>query len=335
MIQCTIFATIRILENVMKTLIVVSGGDAPGINTALYNYATLAHRNGDQVVGAMGSFEGILKDQIIPLTPRELAPFAGQGGTFLVTSRTPVLKDSANHQQLKTVLKNHNIDNLVLLGGEGTLTNIPDILKSLGIACIGIPATIDNDVPGTEQTIGFASACNFAHNTIDGLLSTARALPGRIFSVETLGGYTGFIAMDIAYVVGAHALLIPEYDFDLARVAKQLQAAVDRYQVGLVVLSEGITDSPTFAEQMQNRIGERVRATVLGHGQRGTTPDHQDRKLAVQMTECAYQALRANKRVGTVVVKDGRVQLHEGTISTFPRRVPDRAIYDSINAIDS
>jgi 6-phosphofructokinase 1 len=317
----------------MKTLIVVSGGDAPGINAAIYNFTAPAHRNGDLVVGALGSFEGILAEQITPLAPGDLAPTIGQGGTYLASSRVPVLKDHVNHRRLVSILKKHGIDNLVLLGGEGTLTRIPDILKSHDVACVGIPATIDNDVPGTEQTIGFASACNFAHHTIDGLLATARALPGRIFSVETLGGYTGFIALDVAYVVGAHALLIPEYDYDLERVAAQLQAAVDRCRIGLAVLSEGIADSATFAEQIQAITGQRVRATVLGHGQRGSIPCHQDRKLAVQMTQMAYRALKDGVRVGTVVVRDGRVQLCPDTISALPRRVPDRAIYDSINTI--
>ena len=319
----------------MQTLIVVSGGDAPGINAALYNYTALAHHNGDRVVGAMGSFEGILEEQIIPLTPGELAPFSRQGGTVLLSSRAPVLKDAANHQRLVAILKKHKIDNLVLLGGQGTLNNIPDMLQSLEIPCISIPTTIDNDVSGSEQTIGFASACNFAHQSIDSMLTTARALPGRIFTVETLGGNTGFIALDVAYVTGAHAVLIPEYDYDLEQVAKQLQIAANRHQVGLAIVCEGIAHSGTFAAKMQTRTGLRVHTTILGHGQRGSTPGHQDRKLAVQMTEQAYQALKANISTGAIIVQDGRVQLHKGTIADLPRRVPDRSIYDSINTIHS
>ena len=143
-----------------------------------------------------------------------LRHLSAQGGSHLASSRKKIMNDPLNRVKLIETISRLQIDNIVLFGGDGTLRHLPPILADMGIACIGIPTTIDNDVPGTEETIGFDTACNAAQAVIDGLLATGRALPGRIFSVETLGGHTGFLALAIAYSANASAVLIPEFDFD-------------------------------------------------------------------------------------------------------------------------
>ncbi len=317
----------------MKTLLVVSGGDAPGINTALLQYTRLTRQNGDVTLGAVGSFAGALAGKIIDLQPEMIAPVAALGGTYLASSREPVLKETKNRDQLGKVLASHQIDNVVLFGGDGTLRNIPPILAEMGIACIGIPTTIDNDVPGTEMTIGFDSACNFAHQTIDGLLATARALPGRIFSVETLGGNTGILALDIAAAAGAHAVLVPEYAYTDEWLIQRLEDSVKREQYALVILSEGITASRTLLDDLKEKAGLRIRDTRLGHGQRGTTPSHRDRILAAGMANAAYDALRAGTKMGTVVVSGGKISLHGGKLADLPPRLPDQNLYNQINGL--
>jgi 6-phosphofructokinase 1 len=190
-------------ENVttLKTLMVVSGGDAPGINATLLRYTTLAAEHGDIVVGAIGGFSGLLNNQIFPLTTQTLLPWAGFAGSYLQSSREPVLSNSGAADHLKRAIQEHQIDNLILFGGDGTLRHIPPLLQEWGIPCIGLPTTIDNDIPGTERTLGFDSACNYAYSTIDGIIATAHALAGRIFMVETLGGYSGFLAMNINTII--------------------------------------------------------------------------------------------------------------------------------------
>jgi len=317
----------------MKTLLVVSGGDAPGINTALLQYTRLARQNGDEIVGAVGSFAGVLDGRIIDLQPEMIAPVAGLGGSYLASSREPVLRDPQNRQKLSEILTSHQIDNVVVFGGDGTLRNIPPILNDMGIACIGIPTTIDNDVPGTEMSIGFDSACNFAYQTIDNLLATARALPGRIFSVETLGGNTGLLALDIAAGSGAHAVLVPEYAYSDDWLIQRLKDAVQREQYALVILSEGVATSRTLVEDIQEKSGLKIRDTRLGHGQRGTPPSHRDRVLASEMAQAAYDALPAGTTMGTMVVSGGKINLQAGKLADLPPRLPDQSLYNQVNGL--
>ncbi len=317
----------------MKTLIVVSGGDSPGINAAIAQFTALATQNGDTVVGAVGGFEGAFAGHIAPVKTILIAHWASRGGSYLQTSRTPVLGEPHAHTRLTDLLSNHKIDNILLLGGDGTQRIVAPLLNEWGIPCISIPTTIDNDVPGTEMTIGFDSACQFAHQTIDNLLMVAYSLPGRIYTVETLGGHTGFIALDVALAAGAQAVLIPEFSYEAAWLAERLKAAVERDNHALIVLSEGIAGSRTIAQDIAQWTGLYCRDTRLGHGQRGTSPTHQDRLLAVQMARLAYQALRVGKTVGMTVVCDGHVTLYEGTISGETARTPDKALYDFVNGL--
>jgi 6-phosphofructokinase 1 len=312
-------------------LLIVSGGDSPGINPALYRFTVLAERDGDQVVGAVGGFAGAVAGHLVDLRSDLLAPFVSQGGTYLASSRELIMNDPLNRVKLVETISRLQIDNVVLFGGDGTLRNLPPILADMGITCIGIPTTIDNDVPGTEATIGFDSACNAALRTIDGLLATGRALPNRIFSVETLGGHTGFLALAIAYAASASAVLIPEIEYDERWLAERLIAA-QAEGMALLVLSEGVETSRTLVQDLHERYGLRVRDTRLGHGQRGAPPTHCDRTLAFQMIDVAYRALHQGASGGTVVAGvDGCVRLLETTIADLPARQPDRGLYDQIN----
>lgn len=313
---------------------IVSGGDAPGINTALAAYTALADRYGDQVVGAIGGFAGLLDGRLAPLTSDSVGPWAGQPGSMLPSSRDPVLSGSDAGDRLAGVLRTHGIDNLVMFGGDGSLRHIPPLLAAWGVPCIGLPTTIDNDVPGTERTLGFDSACNYAYQAIDGALATGRALPGRIFMIETLGGHTGMLALAVAQGAGAHAVLVPEYRYDDAWLARRLVDAVHRDGYALLVLSEGVAASRTLADDIPGWTGIRVRDTRLGHSQRGARPSHIDRWLAAEMARLAHRALRDGALRGMVVVRGGEAALYEGGLDGFPAQVPDRAVYDFINGID-
>ena len=323
------------LAKVFKTLMVVSGGDAPGINAVLMRYTELSEASGCQVVGAMGGFAGALDNKIVSLSSPMLAPLAGSAGSFLPSSREPVLRTDDGRSQLRAIIDQHHISSIVLLGGNGSLGTLLPILKALGVPCIGLPNTIDNDVPGTERTLGFDSACNFAYPLANGIGQTARALPGRIFTLETLGGDSGMLALDIALGVSADCVLLKEYDYDVKWLGLRLQNAVARQGYALAVHSEGARDSRTLPDIIYKSTGIRVRDTRLGHAQRGATPTHVDRLLAVQMAKFAFGALRDGVKVGTVVVGNGRIQLRVGTLEGLPTPMPDRTLYDSINGFAS
>lgn len=315
----------------MKTLVIVSGGDAPGINAFIWHYTVLAVAHGDSVIGALGGFPGLLAGQVIDLTPPMLGTWAGQGGTILPSSREPVLDQPAAETRLKEVLQQHGVDRMVLFGGDGTLRYIPPRLARWNIPFIGIPTTIDNNVPGTDETLGFDSACNYAYSAIDGIRATAHALQGRIFLVETLGGDCGNLALAIALGAGADAVLLPEYAYDLPRLGARLLEAVECKHHALLVVCEGVPEGRSLPQRIPEWTKVRVRDTRLGHGQRAGMTSHRDRSLAAQMAQLAYEAQQV--AVGVVVVQGGRVMLHEGLLDGFSARLPDLALYKRINGL--
>lgn len=310
----------------MSILAVVSGGDAPGINAAL---AQLVRQAGDGVVyGAVGGLPGLVQGRWQSLNYVDVWPFVGLAGSLLPSSREPILRDPAAQQVARDRLHAEGIRGVVLFGGDGTLRHVLPILSSWGIPCAAIPTTIDNDVPGTDYTLGFDSACNFAYHSIDGVTATAHALGGRIFMVETLGGNTGYLALAIAEGTGAHAVLLPEYDYDEEQIAARLRAAAEAQGFALLVLSEGARGARTLAETLPERVGMRVRDVRLGHAQRGGTPTHRDRVFARQAADLAFETIRAGQS-GVVVARGGALHVVEALPSERP--LPDRALYDRIN----
>lgn len=316
----------------MRTLFIVSGGDAPGINTVLFRYAEHTNKHNDSAVGAVGGFAGLLDEQVIPLSLEQLGYLEAQPGTYLASSREPVLSKPEAKQQLLDTLQKHEIDNMVLFGGNGTLHHVFPLLTEWGVQCIALPVTIDNDVPGTEYTLGFDSACNYGYQAVDGVRATARALPGRIFMLETLGGNTGFLALQIAFGGGASAVLIPEIAYDNQWLTQRLLSAIKSNGHALLVISEGIAASRTLATELPEWTGIRMRDIRLGHGQRGGTPTHRDRITAAYMANLAHDALKAGKH-GVVVIRNGQAVLHEGTLQNFDNPVPDQYLYNTVNGL--
>lgn len=314
----------------MRTLFVVSGGDAPGINTLLAHYAQIAAQHGDTLCGAIGGFPGLLQGQLQSLSFNALIPWMGRGGSVLPSSREPVLSQTEAGPKIQRILREQRIDNLVLFGGNGTLRHIPPLLRAWGIPYVGIPTTIDNDVPGSERTLGFDSACNFAYQSIDGALATGYALHGRLFMVETLGGTCGNLALTVAHGAGAHAVILPEYEYDENWLAARLKTAVERDGYGLLVICEGARGARTLADTLPALTGIRVRDTRLGHTQRGGTPSHSDRVLAAQMARLAHHHLKSNQS-GILAVQSGELRL-TAALSDSPI-VPDRELYLMINGL--
>lgn len=315
----------------MRTLIVVSGGDAPGINAVIHHVVRLAETRGDEVFGAIGGLAGVLRQEMRRLTGRETSVWQAAAGSLLPSSREVVLSPPDARERLLHVLAQAGIDQMLLLGGDGTLRHVLPAIHSWGINCIGLPVTIDNDVPGTERTLGFDSACNFAYAALDGIRSTAHALPGRIFTLETLGGSTGFLALAVAYASGADAVLIPEYTFDLDWLAGRTCQAVNQRGYALIILSEGVSAKDTLAQELTRRTGIRVRDTRLGHAQRGGAPSHIDRLLAADMARTAFEASVNGRARGVVVISQGRAILRLGSLQGLDTPMPDPELYAWIN----
>lgn len=315
----------------MKTAIVVSGGDAPGINAAIDCYARQAARAGDQVMGALGGFVGLLGGQLAEIDLRSLQTLVGRGGSILPSSRSPVLQEADARLRLHAAAARHKIDNLLLFGGDGTIRYAGPLLEAWGIPHIVVPTTIDNDVAGTDYTLGHDSACNFAVQAVDGMRATASALPGRIFMLETLGAPTGHLALAIAYASGAHLALLPEYPLNLDWLASRLKRIVDQEGFALVVLSEAYPQIERLAAEIPARTGVRVRYTALGHAQRGADASHKDRRLARDMSRVAFRAFKEGEHSGVVVSRAGAITLRHGSLPAEDKPPPDRDLYEFVN----
>lgn len=313
-------------------LAVVSGGDAPGINTALLELVQAADLHGDIVLGATGGFAGLVAGRVARLHARDLVAYAGLGGSSIRSSRDPVLKEAHGREQLATRLREHAVDDLILFGGNGTLRYIPPILADLGVATVGIPTTIDNDIGGTDTTLGFDTACNYAYHVIDGIRATAHALEGRFFTLETLGGDVGTLALAIADGAGADAVLVPEYtDYSLDHIAAHLKAAAERKGHALLVYTEFIPMREQVLRALPDMMGMRLRDTRLGHAQRGGAASHRDRVLARTWARMAIDALGGGLKMGVVVERGGRLLVHEGLLDGYAAVPPDHALYMRIN----
>lgn len=317
----------------MKTCIVVSGGDAPGINAAIECYLRLAGRQGDQVVGAQDGFPGLLAGRVGEIDRAAVALLAGRGGAWLRSSREPALATTGARGKLRGVMKDHQIDNLLLFGGDGTIRTIMPLLDGWGAPCIALPTTIDNDVVGSDYSLGHDSACNYACQTINGIKATAHALPGRIFMVETLGGDCGNLALAIAYASGADAALLPEYDFQMDWLADRLKTAGAEKGAALAVLCEGVKNIQRIVAEIPKLTGTRVRHSKLGHAQRGADVSHVDRVVARDMCRLAFDAFKSGVSTATVISVQGSLRLHRGTLPEGRAVRPDYDRYAFVNRL--
>lgn len=277
--------------------ILTSGGDSPGMNAALRAIVRSAHFYGLEVVGIRDGFDGLIKGKLAPLTLRSVGNIIQRGGTFLGTSRSQEFRTKKGREQAYRVLKAWNISALITLGGDGTMMGAGILSKEFPIQVVGIPCTIDNDLFGTDLSIGFDSAVNTAVQCIDKIRDTADS-HGRVFIVEVMGRNTGHIALETALAVGAEYVVIPEAPLNLKKLVGKIQAGIDRGKTGsLVIVAE--REHPghaiELAQKVMKFIHRDVRAATLGHLQRGGSPTSTDRNLASRLGAYAVDALLNRK----------------------------------------
>ena len=285
--------------------LLTSGGDAPGMNMALWAAARAAEQRGWTVLGVREGFSGLLRGDWERWPADRLRPFARLGGTVLATSRLPDFAQLAGAAAQR--LREAEIGAALILGGNGSLLGA-ERLAAAGVNVIGLPATIDNDVPDSAMSIGFDSAVNFALLLSDALLDTAEALP-RLCALETLGGDTGHLATAVGQACGSDVALIPEAPLSQIELTERVRAALDRRKYALIVASEGYPQLDDTLRQLSDDVGLRLRLTRLGHAQRGGRPSAADRLLALSLAESAVLAL-AEGHSG-VMAWQGQPVLHE------------------------
>ncbi|MDX1901050.1 MAG: 6-phosphofructokinase [Gammaproteobacteria bacterium] len=277
-----------------KIVVLTSGGDAPGMNAAIRAVVRTSCSEGIQVFGSRAGFQGIVAEQLIPLEPESVANCIQHGGTILKTDRCQAFYEKSTRDRCRAYLKSEKIDGLIVIGGNGTFQGAALLSQEGGPAVIGIPGTIDNDIPNTEYTIGFDTARNTALQAIDRIRDSASS-HDRNFLVEVMGHHSGFLAVDVGVAGGAELIIIPEFPFSIEKMAEHINESRHKRQKlsSIIIVAEGHQPgrSIQIADQLATRTQNTYRVCILGHTQRGGSPTTLDRLLASQMGYMAVHAL--------------------------------------------
>jgi 6-phosphofructokinase 1 len=294
---------------VLKTIgVVTSGGDAPGMNAAIRAVTRIAHSKNLEVLGFERGWEGLLTNTFRRLTPRSVGGIIQLGGTILHTCRCPDFKTEEGLEKAAKTLTANCVDGLVVIGGDGSFRGALDLSKKTNTLLVGIPATIDNDIYGTDETIGFDTAVNTAVSEIDKIRDTAISHE-RIFIVEVMGRQRGFLAATVGITVGAEIILIPENRCKTEQVISVLKENTRKgKKAGIIVAAEGCGKVTEIAQEIEEKTGSEVRLTILGYVQRGGSPTARSRFLASVFAEKAVNLLLENQGNVAVALQDGKVK---------------------------
>ena len=291
----------------IKTIgVLTSGGDAPGMNAAIRAVVRRAVSLGLKVKGIRKGYNGLLNEEIIDMTARDVSDTISRGGTILYTARCAEFREEEGQRLGAEVCRKHGIDGMVVIGGDGSFAGAQK-LAGLGINTIGVPGTIDLDIACTDYTIGFDTAVNTAMDAIDKVRDTASSHE-RCSIIEVMGRNAGYIALWCGIANGAEDVLLPEnYDYDEQKLINNL---INNRKRGkkhhIIINAEGIGHSVSMARRIEAATGVETRATILGHMQRGGSPTCRDRVYASIMGSYAVDLLAAGKTNRVVAYKGGK-----------------------------
>ncbi len=292
----------------MKRLgIVTSGGDAPGMNAVIRAIVRTAIPKGFDVVGFERGYEGLVENYARRLDLRAVGGIINLGGTILRVARSRAFREKEGIQNAIKNLEAHGIDALVVIGGDGSFKGALELSKNCDVSIIGIPATIDNDVFGTDETVGFDTAVNTALWAIDKIRDTATSHE-RVFVIEVMGRTRGFLALSVGLTAGAEVILVPEIKADLDEICEKLRESRRKgKKSSITVAAEGVGDTRAMAEQIKSCTGYDVRLSVLGYIQRGGNPTARSRLLAELFGDKAVELLMQGERNKLVGMHDGKI----------------------------
>lgn len=287
----------------METIAVLtSGGDAPGMNAAIRAVVRAGIYNGLKVKGVMQGYAGLIENKFCPMDVSSVADIIHRGGTKLLTSRSEEFRTLTGRKKAAGNLRAQGVDGLVVIGGDGSFAGAVELAK-LGVAVIGVPGTIDNDIPFTEATIGFDTAVNTVVEAINKIRDTATSHQ-RAWVVEAMGRHSGHIALEAGLAGGAESVLIPEVPFDLEKMVAKIKTGRSRGKLhSIILVAEGAGSALDISKDLERVGGLKTRVTILGHIQRGGTPTAFDRVLASRMGAEAVKLLIAggtNRMLGIV-----------------------------------
>lgn len=294
----------------IKTIgILTSGGDAPGMNAAIRAVTRSGICNGFNIKGIYRGYDGLINDEVVDFTTENVSGIIMSGGTILKTARSKEFMTPEGKAKAYETLQKEGIDALVVIGGNGSLTGAMDFARAYDVCCVGLPGTIDNDLYGTDSTIGYDTTMNTIVECVDRIRDTAQSHE-RIFFIEVMGRDAGFLAQNSAIASGAEAAIIPEDSTDVDQLAQFMERGIRKSKRSCIVI---VSESPKcgalyYAERVRNEFPQYdVRVSILGHLQRGGRPSAHDRILASRTGVGAIQAIKQGQRNVMVGVRNNEI----------------------------
>ncbi len=291
-----------------RIAVLTSGGDCSGMNAAVRAIVRAGLAANIEVIGIQKGFQGLIDRHYELLSTKSVSNVLQRGGTFLQSARCKEMREPSGQRLAAENLVGMGVEGLIVLGGDGSLTGALSLAQQ-GTAVIGIPASIDNDIPFTDMALGVDTALNNIVRAVDNIKDTASS-HDRAFLVETMGRNCGYLAVVSAIACGAEYSLIPEESYDLDDICQELRR---RYQQGrsnsIIMVAEGAGNAQQIAEEIKDRIGFETRTIVLGHYQRGGSPTVFDRLLAARFGQAAVEKLLAGEKGKMLGLKNSKMQL--------------------------
>lgn len=289
-----------------KIAVLTSGGDAPGMNAAIRAVVRYSIYNKVEVYGVIRGYKGLINGDLKPMNVSSVGDIIQRGGTILKSARALEFLEEEGQQKAVEVLKQHEIDGLIVIGGDGSFRGAR-AMSIRGVPAIGVPGTIDNDLAYTEYTIGFDTAVNTAIEAISKLRDTSSSHE-RVSIIEVMGRHCGDIALYSGMGGGAEAILVPEISYDLDEISNKLMESAKRGKTqSIIVVAEGAAKAEKISEEISQRTGMESRTTILGHIQRGGSPTSYDRVLASKLGAAAVECLLKGKKNRVVGIRQNKI----------------------------
>ena len=313
----------------MKNIaILTSGGDAPGMNTAVRAAAKYAFSKGLKVFGVRRGYAGMYKDEIFEMTQKDVSGIIDRGGTTLLTARLPEFKNPEIRAVAAANLKKKGIEGLVVIGGDGSYHGADLLYKEHGIKVVGLPGTIDNDIAGTDYTIGFDTTLNTILDAISKLRDTATSHE-RTYIIEVMGRHAGDLAVYSCLAGGGDGLLIPEKGYDINELANMINKRRENGKLhDIILVAEGVGSATDIAKELEGKVKSEMRVTILGHIQRGGAPSAFDRIISTKMGAYAVEKLLEGESGIMVGIESNKVVTHPIAYAWEHKKAIDQKDYE-------
>ncbi len=318
---------------IKKIGLLTSGGDCPGMNACIRSVVRCAIYRGLEIFGVFRGYQGLIEGQIKLFNRRSVSNILSYGGTILKTARSPEFKTIGGQKKAKLVIEENGLDGLIVIGGGGSFRGAHTLWQRWKVPVIGIPATIDNDINGTDESIGTDTAVDTALYAIDKIRDTVTSLE-RIFVIEVMGRESGYIALRVGLAGGAEDVIIPERRYNIDKMCADIRAGYKKGKISwIIVVAEGAASAADVARKITRKTRFETRVTVLGHIQRGGSPSADDRVLATRLGAKAVKFLYAGQTDKMVGVVNNRIKAVDLSYAIKKKKVDTGALYRLIRIL--